>query len=295
MDAICTPWKKTALHEIQEKLRKNVNVSKLVDEYQFLRNWSVVWYREIDEEWVKSLGVVDKKKKKLKLEDIKKQLKLSDEENHFLDMAKYVLFFKDWRDDLRRFHTYSWVFLFEKFAKKFSIQYDDVGYLTLDEIEECLKKEELDIDLVIKRKNSGFVVTVDENMKIKVLDGVPKKYVKIINDIDESELGLSIKGLVAFTGKVAGKVVLVNSYHDLKKVKEGDVLVANTTHPTFLPAMQKAAAFVTNEGGIASHAAIVAREMKKPCIVGTKNATKLLFDNDEVVVDAENGIVRKLK
>ncbi len=57
--------------------------------------------------------------------------------------------------------------------------------------------------------------------------------------------------------------------------------------------MQKAAAFVTNEGGIVSHASIVARELKKPCIVGTKNATQVLKDGDHVEVDATRGIVRK--
>ena len=62
-----------------------------------------------------------------------------------------------------------------------------------------------------------------------------------------------------------------------------------------MPAMEKAAAFVTDEGGITCHAAIVAREMKKPCIIGTKIATKVLKDGDLVEVDAEKGIVRILK
>ena len=59
--------------------------------------------------------------------------------------------------------------------------------------------------------------------------------------------------------------------------------------------MKKAGAFVTNEGGITCHAAIVAREMKKPCIIGTKIATKVLKDGDLVEVDAENGVVRVIK
>jgi pyruvate,water dikinase len=59
--------------------------------------------------------------------------------------------------------------------------------------------------------------------------------------------------------------------------------------------MQKAAAFVTDEGGLTCHAAIVAREMKKPCIIGTKIATKVLKDGDMVEVDANKGIVKILK
>ena len=60
----------------------------------------------------------------------------------------------------------------------------------------------------------------------------------------------------------------------------------------FIGAMEKAAAFVTDEGGITCHAAIIAREMKKPCIIGTKNATKVLKDGDIVEVDANTGIVK---
>jgi len=78
------------------------------------------------------------------------------------------------------------------------------------------------------------------------------------------------------------------------KVEEGDILVTSMTRPEFLPIMKKAAAFVTNEGGITSHAAIVSRELKKPCIIGTKFATQVLKDGDMVEVDATNGVIKKL-
>ena len=62
-----------------------------------------------------------------------------------------------------------------------------------------------------------------------------------------------------------------------------------------MAAMRKSSAFVTDEGGIISHAAIIARELKIPCIVGTKTATKILKDGDLVEVDADNGVIRILK
>ena len=65
--------------------------------------------------------------------------------------------------------------------------------------------------------------------------------------------------------------------------------------PDYLSAMKKAVAFVTDEGGITCHAAIVARELNKPCIIGTKIATKVLKDGDEVEVDADKGVVKILK
>lgn len=66
------------------------------------------------------------------------------------------------------------------------------------------------------------------------------------------------------------------------------------TTPDFVPAMQRAAAIVTDEGGILCHAAIIAREMRKPCVIGTKIATRVFKDGDLIEVDADKGIVRKL-
>ena len=67
------------------------------------------------------------------------------------------------------------------------------------------------------------------------------------------------------------------------------------TRPEFLPLMKKAAAFVTDAGGLLSHAAIVARELKKPCIIATETATKVFKDGDLIEVDADKGVVRVLK
>jgi len=67
------------------------------------------------------------------------------------------------------------------------------------------------------------------------------------------------------------------------------------TRPDMAPILKKAAAFVTNEGGITCHAAIVSRELNKPCIIGTKIATKVLKDGDTVEVNANNGVVKIIK
>jgi phosphohistidine swiveling domain-containing protein len=104
-----------------------------------------------------------------------------------------------------------------------------------------------------------------------------------------------IKGLPAFKGVVRGVVKIIRHPRELGKIKKGEVLVSPMTLPSFISAMQKAIAFVTDEGGITCHAAIIAREMKKPCIIGTKIATKVLHDGDLVEVDADKGIVKIIK
>lgn len=87
----------------------------------------------------------------------------------------------------------------------------------------------------------------------------------------------------------------LEKYSEEKRwVREGDILVTPMTNPHMVPIMKKAAAFVTDEGGITCHAAILSREMKKPCIIGTKIATQVLKDGDRVEVDAEKGVVRKI-
>ncbi len=117
---------------------------------------------------------------------------------------------------------------------------------------------------------------------------------QMFNSSEKSEMGL-IRGVTAHRGIVRGPVKVVCHVSELPKVAPGDVLVAPMTFPSFIVAMQKAAAFVTDEGGMTCHAAIVAREMGKPCVVGTGCATKVLKDGDVVEVDAEKGVVRRVK
>lgn len=102
------------------------------------------------------------------------------------------------------------------------------------------------------------------------------------------------KGAIAQKGSARGVARLILSMSDLTKIQDGDIIVAPMTRPDYLPAMQRASAFITDEGGIVCHAAIVAREFKKPCIVGTKIATQIIKDGDFIEVDADNGIVRIL-
>jgi len=111
----------------------------------------------------------------------------------------------------------------------------------------------------------------------------------------QQEAKREFSGSVAWRGCVAGKVKIVRRVEEIGKVEEGDILVTNMTIPVYISAMKKASAFVTDEGGITCHVAIIAREMKKPCIIGTKIATQIFKDGDMVEVDAERGIVRRVE
>lgn len=104
-----------------------------------------------------------------------------------------------------------------------------------------------------------------------------------------------IKGTIANPGVTKGVAKVILGSFDFHKFQDGDIIVTTMTSVDFIPIMKRASAFVTNEGGITCHASIVSRELDKPCIIGTKNAAKVLKDGDLVEVDADKGIVKILK
>ncbi|MBI2112387.1 hypothetical protein HYT52_02530 [Candidatus Woesearchaeota archaeon] len=119
-----------------------------------------------------------------------------------------------------------------------------------------------------------------------------------LNDL-HSSLSLNtpfLRGIPGSSGKVKGKVRIINDLDNLNnhQFEDGEILVCKMTTPEHLHLMQRSSAIITDQGGILSHAAIVSRELKKPCITRTEKATEKLKDGDLVEVDADNGFVRKL-
>jgi len=136
-----------------------------------------------------------------------------------------------------------------------------------------------------------YRVTLLSNGVITVYEGDAAR--KIARELlPEEKSGGEVKGIIAYPGVVRGKVVVIESVLDKDKFKKGDILVTQDGSAEFTLFLQLAGAIVTEQGGMISHAAIVARELKTPCIVGTRNATKILKDGDMVEVDADKGIVK---
>jgi phosphohistidine swiveling domain-containing protein len=106
-----------------------------------------------------------------------------------------------------------------------------------------------------------------------------------------SRSGVLVAGHTASAGKAQGRVRIVQDVSQAKDFPAGGILVCTMTSPDYLPLMQKAGAIVTDQGGILCHAAIVARELNIPCLVGAQNATSVLKEGQEVTVDADKGVV----
>lgn len=100
-----------------------------------------------------------------------------------------------------------------------------------------------------------------------------------------------VRGLAASPGIGRGVVKMIKDISEINLIEEGDILVTGMTNPDMVPAMRKSAGVVTDEGGRTCHAAIVSRELGIPCIVGSKEATKILKDGQRVTVDATRGVV----
>jgi pyruvate,water dikinase len=131
-----------------------------------------------------------------------------------------------------------------------------------------------------------------KNNEIYILQSRPITTIKKKKDVKEKvATSALLEGLGASPGMAYGESKLVSDVTELGKVKEGDILVAVMTTPDMVPAMKRAAAIVTDEGGMTCHAAIVSRELGCPAVVGTRRATELLTDTMKITVDGEKGLV----
>ena len=106
-----------------------------------------------------------------------------------------------------------------------------------------------------------------------------------------SEGAALVTGLGASPGIVRGNVRVLRSPDEGHRLVTGEILVAPMTSPDWVPTIRRAAALVTDSGGITSHAAIVSRELRIPCVVGTRSGTRVLRDGELVTVDGGKGRV----
>lgn len=143
---------------------------------------------------------------------------------------------------------------------------------------------------ILEKRKEGNLYYFDEKY-FQELNVDYEKIKKEIFDFIDRGIGEEIKGTIAQRGFVQGKARIILNQSQFKEFKEGDVLITSMTRPEFVPLMKKAKAIITDEGGLTCHATIISRELKKPCIVGTKNASRLIKNDDLIQIDANNGTI----
>ena len=173
-------------------------------------------------------------------------------------------------------------------------------YPTLGDRVKYIAWEELGLNKIppaetLQARANELIILGDKVIVKEAFEKIQKQCDFILESEEYVTGHTTLKGQVAFRGTVTGVVRKILKVSDLSSFLENEVLVSYMTISDFLPAMMKASAFVTDEGGITCHAAIAARELKKPCIIGTKIATQVLKDGDMVEVKADHGLVIILK
>jgi phosphohistidine swiveling domain-containing protein len=226
---------------------------------------------------------------------LKIELKLNSKEERLLAVSRDLVQIKSWRSDRRQAIYVIVNKIIDRLAKRFKIEAKYLETLSTKELIKAIKnRKNSPSDLKERFERSLFIPQSADDYQIVINEEKINSYLaERINRLAINKTK-TIKGQTACPGKVRGRVRLVFGPQHNNKISEGDILVSVSTSPQLLPAMKKALAFITDMGGITSHAAIVSRELKKPCVVGTKIATQVLRDGDIVEVDANKGVINIL-
>ena len=231
---------------------------------------------------------------KLQLEELEAEIKLPEKLSRLFKIARDII----WLKDFRKMCFYHGHYVLDKinseFARRLRLSLRQINHVPAPEFEDAILRGKFDENAINERISYSLMWSDDKT--VKYYYGEEARKIKDSMDIEKVEIKTdNFSGTCACPGSARGKVKIVHSIEDVSKVESGDIMLAITTHPAFLPAMKRAAAIITEDGGITCHAAIVAREFRIPCVVGVKKICSVLRDNEEVEVDATEGIIRKIK
>jgi len=210
------------------------------------------------------------------------------------DIAADIIFLKAYRKDCWFHGCYVAERLYKEISRRLGLSLNQVWFMGWREVAPALAKGEFNAEILNERMKFSVLHQKGEKAVIYIGKQAKQFLAKLNLEKVKVKKVNKLEGTCACPGKVKGVVKIVNLPEEMGKMSQGDIMIAHTTFPSLVPAMKKASAIVTDDGGITCHAAIVARELKTPCIVGTKIATKVLKDGDKVEVNANKGIVKKV-
>jgi len=223
-----------------------------------------------------------------------KKLKLDSKHRKLFKVARECVYIKGFRKSALFLAMYTVEKIYKEMGTRMGFSLNQMRQLFSWEIEDALLKNKFNVNQLNERYELGVVYIDTEN--VEVYTGA--KAENILNNLNLEQIEKKdyrgLTGTCACPGKVRGTIKIINLPVDMSKMDEGDILISIATNPNLVPAMKKAAAIITDAGGLTCHAAIVSRELKIPCVVGTKIVTKVLKDGQLVEVDAGKGIIKIL-
>lgn len=214
-----------------------------------------------------------------------------------LDLIELAEKFSAAQDDRKaiNFRADHFLELFSKeFANRNGVDIMDIKFLLDSEI--SCQINNLLVEEIKKRRQAFVMECSDDEIKY-VLGREAEELVRKFSEAKDLEESM-IHGVVASAGPdyyFRGTAKIVLTIDEIGKIEPGDILVTTMTSPDFVIGMKKAGAIITDIGGILSHAAIVSRELKKTCIVGTSIATKVIKDGDVIEIHSGRGTVKIIK
>jgi len=302
---------------VYEILIKKASVNDKVKEHLEQFGWSTTHFsmdKPLDKKDVKDAlyqllkkkpGEVKKEVDELRnyLKDINNQKKglaqkimLSEKDKESVKILEDFARIKILIQDVQSHSIYVFLRFLYEIAKRITISGEDVKWLLPQEITGLLKNQKKTdktlFDKIRSRKEIYVLAVIGSKLEF-MEDERAREFLKNIGT-EKSDVN-ELKGQTGYKGCVKGKAVVVTDRKEFDKVKKGDILVTTTTTPQFIPLVKKVRAIVADSGGITSHAAILSREMKIPCVIGTGIATDVFKDGDLIEVDADKGIVKKWK
>lgn len=305
MEALTAPEELSFYQQEEIELLESKNLKKHRDNYFWIKNGyghvidlDVEFFAERKKELSKDL----KKQINARLNQAKQKKKFVQKKYHLskeiMEIARKIADCIVWQDErkknIERFLHYKYLLLVEC-SRRRKIPKTDLLNLFSFELEQLLLGKSFDEEFK-KRKKSFALVLASKKLEL-IYPPLADEYWEIYSEKVDGQVK-EIKGVVASTGEtplISGRVRIILDPHKASDFKEGSILVAPMTSPDYIYVMRKSIAIITDTGGLTSHAAIVSRELGVPCIVGTKVATQALKDGDLVEVDANKGIIRKLK
>lgn len=271
-------------------IQNNYAVARHLDENYFLSEIKKNKTKDAVEELIELASRIDHIKKE-KATLIRK-LKLKKELIDLIKITEVFAYIQDERKKYVLLASHYMDLFIEEIVRRTSYTRKQVEYSFVHEtpeiLEEKIPKKELE-------KRRQFCCVISTLKGYDIFSGKDAESLYKAQFERKKENLDTVKGTPASAGKARGRVKIITKIHDLIRFEKGDILIASMTRPEMVIAMEKAAAIVTDEGGVTSHAAVVSRELGVPCIIGTKKATKVFQENDLVEVDADKGTVKKIK
>lgn len=280
-------------------VRNNYKDTRMITLQEFLEEAQEIAHEENVEKIEKEIDdFKNLKNNKKEKSEIFKKIKISKETKKEIELFAILGWWHDQRKRINLQSSYFLTLFLRELSRRIGFDFIDTNYLTDSEIKKFLVDGRKPNIKVLKERQKTVVYILYNNGKFDFISGGDAKvYEKELFDSIKKHQKTSVdglKGYVACLGseeKVTGKINIVMD-PKIDEFEKGSILVSSMTRPEFVPFMKDAKAIITNEGGITSHAAIISRELNVPCIIGTKVATYLLKNDDEVEMDMKTGIIK---